>query len=249
MTAQARPITSVTITPASSVTYALTNYVFSITTLDPIPTGGKIEVTFPSTITLGIVNLTSSSFSNTNCMVGIIGNAVTLSSCFSSPLASGVMTLNLSKIYNPPSLQPTAAFSIVTSGPLGNVNYINSSLSITMSTPATTNSFTVNPASKIVHALTTYTLTFTFAVPHQIGDYFTFSIDSTMSISSLSCNATSGVASIGIFLLNSTSINITFTAIPQNTVQIDVSSIRNYDISSTGIPFNVFFYNSANYPM
>jgi len=244
MTAKARPITAVTIDPTSLITYALTNYYFTIKTLDPIPSGGNITITFPSSISLGSVNITSSSFSNVTCSVIVSGNSVTLTSCFSSPLAAGTLTLNLSNIYNPPSLQPTSSFSIITAGPLGQVNYINSSLSVTMITPAATNTFTLSPASSVVHALTTYTLTFSMTVPHSIGDYFTFKIDNSMALSSLTCPA-----NVSCSQYNSSLINVTFTSIPLSNIQVAISSIRNYDISNTNISFQVFFYNSANYQM
>ncbi len=215
--------------------------------MDPIPSGGTIKITFPSTISLGNVSIASASFSIATCTVSISGNIVTLSSCFSSSLTSGNHTFNLSKIYNPPSLQPTTTFTIFTAGPLGNVNYNSSGLVVTMVTPAISTNFSVVPISQTVHALTGYTISITFAVPHQSGDYFTFSVDPTMTISSLNCTAISGVASVSCFLFSSSSINTTFTSVPSNSVQITISLIRNYDISNTGINFQAFLYNSANY--
>ena len=129
------------------------------------------------------------------------------------------------------------------------MNYISSGLVVTMLTPTTSTNFSVVPTSPTVHALTTYTISITFAVPHQSGDYFTFTIDPTMSISSLNCTANSGVVSVSCFLFNSSSINTTFTSTPSTSVQIAISSIRNYDVSSTGINFQAFLYNSASYQM
>jgi len=249
ITVMARPITAVSIAPVSSTTYDFTNYVFTMQTLDPIPSGGTIAITFPSTVSLGNVSIASASFSIASCSVSVSGSVVILSSCFSSSLASGNHTFNLSKIYNPPSLQPTTTFTISTAGSLGNVNYNSSGLTVTMITPATSSSFSVVPTSQTVHALTIYTISITFAVPHQSGDYFTFNVDPTMSISSLNCTANSGVTSVSCFLFNSSSINTTFTSNPSTSVQIALSSIRNYDISSTGINFQAFLFNSANYQM
>jgi hypothetical protein len=137
----------------------------------------------------------------------------------------------------------------VTAGPLGQVNYITSGLTIKMITPATTNVFTLTPASLTVHATTTYTLTFTFAVPHQAGDYFCLSIDPTMAYSGLTCSAVAGIASVTCAAYNSTTVNVTLGAIPLGTAQISISSIQNYQVSSTSISFQVYFYNSNNYAM
>ena len=249
ITTKARPISNVAITPTSLVTYAFTDYAFSMTTLDPIPSGGIIVITFPPTITLGNVSIISASFSTASCNISISGNTVTLSSCFGSTLAAGSHTFNLSKIYNPPSLQPTTTFSIITAGALGNINYINASLTVTMVTPATSLAFSVAPNSQTVHAVTTYNISITFAVPHQSGDYFTFNIDASMAITSLNCTPNSGITSVSCFLYNSSSINITFTATPSTSIQIAVSSITNYDISSTGITYQALLYNSLNYQM
>lgn len=173
-----------------------------------------------------------------------------MNNCFPSGLVSGAYTLTLSNIYNPPSLQPTNSFQIVTFGSQGDINYVNTSLIITMTIPATTTAFTLTPASNVVHSSTSYDLAFTFAVPHSIGDYFLFSIDPSMTVSSVSCVAVSGVASLsGCTTPNLTTVKVTFGANPSVSAQITISSIRNYDISSTAIPFVVYFFNSLDYGM
>ena len=69
-------------------------------------------------------------------------------------------------------------------------------MTVTMTTPATTTTFTVTPDSNIVHEMTTYVLTFTLAVPHSANDYFFLNVPSTMEIDAgLSCAANSGISS------------------------------------------------------
>lgn len=245
----ARVFTNVSVTPLSLVTYALDSYQFSVVLLDPIPAGGTIVVTFPSPISLGSVGLVSATFSSAFCSVVPSSLIVTLSGCFPSGLVSGAYSFSLSNIYNPPSLEATSSISLLTAGAAGTVNFINSGLAVTMTTPATTTSFAVTPTSSVVHATTTYTLIFTFAVPHQSGDYFKFVIDPSMAFSGPSCNPVSGVASLSCVASNASTVVVTFTSIPQSTASISITSIRNFDISGSVISFSVAFFSAANYPM
>ena len=118
-----------------------------------------------------------------------------------------------------------------------------------MTTPATTNAFSVSPVSSTVHAVTSYTVSFTFAVPHASGDYFSFGIDPSMAFSSVACTPVSGIASVSCATSNSTTLVVTFTAVPSATAQISIASIRNYDVSSTAIPYISHFYNSGGFAM
>jgi hypothetical protein len=250
LTVTARALTNVTVSPASAVTYALGNYVFGVNLIDPIPTSGTIKVTFPSTVTLGSVTLASATFATTTCSIALTSSTVTLNACFPSGLAAGAYTFTLSNIYNPPSLQPTSSFGVLTAGTSGDVNYMNSGLTVTMTTPATSTSFALTPASTVVHAQTSYDLSFTFAVPHQIGDYLTLSIDPSMVFSSLLCTPTSGITTLSSCTNPTpTSVKIIFGSIPLSTAQISIATIRNYDISSTSIPFTVYFFNALDYAM
>ena len=140
--------------------------------LDPIPSGGSITVTFPGTITLSSVSLVSASFSTATCSLNSNSTTVSLVGCFASGLGAGVISFTLGGINNPPSLEPTTSFIISTAGPSGSVKEVSTGLTVTMTTPATTTSFSISPTSLTVHATTSYTLSFTFAVPHKSGDYF-----------------------------------------------------------------------------
>ena len=240
---------STSIVPASLVTYASTNYVVSAGLLDPIPAGGSIRVTFDGSITLGTVTLASASFTTTSCTVSKSGLVVTLSSCFPSGLPAGDITFTLAGINNPPSLQPTASLSLSTAGPSGTVNYLSTNLIITMTTPATTTTFTIAPTSSLVHATTSYTLGLTFAVPHISADYLTFSIDPSMSFVTPVCTPVSGIASISCATSNASTLVVTFNAAPQSTAQISFASIVNYDVSGVPISFRAHLFNSGGYAM
>ena len=118
-----------------------------------------------------------------------------------------------------------------------------------MTTPATSTSFALSPTSLTVHTSTSYTLSFTFSVPHISGDYFSFSIDPSMAFVTPSCTAVSGISSVSCATSNSTTLVITLLAVPQASAQISISSIQNYDVSGTAIPFKADFFNAAGYAM
>ena len=63
------------------------------------------------------------------------------------------------------------------------------------------------------------------------------------------CTGISGIADISCVVLNSTSLVLTYNAVPLNSVQISIDSIRNYDVGSVGVNFSCSFYNSLNYAM
>jgi len=243
-------IVSMTVTPASMITYALTSYTIDCTLADPIPTGGNIAITFPTAVTFGSLSLTSTSFTNTTCTLTILSNLVTISSCFTSSVTNLTITLVFANIYNPPSFQTTNSFLMYTYGALGEVDYLTSGVTLTMTIPATSSAFTVTPLSQTVHSTTQYTLSITTTVPHTTGNYFTLSIPSSMAFSGPVCSPVSGIASITCLLSNSTSLVVTFGSTPTaSTIVIAVTSIRNYDISSTAVSFQLFFFSTNSYIM
>jgi hypothetical protein len=250
MTSTSNAITVASITSTSLITYALTTYTIFAVLPDPIPASGYIKVDFPSTITFGTVAISSASFTTTSCTVPtLVGTTVTINACFSADMTNANISIVLSGIYNPPSLQPTTTFSIKTYGPIGIVDSIISGLLVTMTTPATTSSFTIAPLNDMVHTFTQYNLALTFAVPHQNGDYFVMKIPASMAYSaSPTCVPISGIVSVSCILLNLTAIKVNLGAVPSASAQISISNIRNYDVA-TSQSFQLFFYNSGNYDM
>lgn len=249
MTSIANSIPTGTITPTSKITYAQTTYTFAVTLSDAIPANGYIQIAFPSTITLGSVAINNASFASNNCTISITSNNVTINSCFNVDMTTLNLSMILSGIFNPPSLQTTSSFSFSAFGPLGLVNYLYTNLTVTMITPATTTSFTISPLTSTVHSFSQYNLGFTFAVPHQIGDYFLFSIPSSMVfITGVSCSALLGINSTNCLLQNTTTLKINLNGVPLSSAQISIATIRNYDIA-VQISFQAYFYNSANFAM
>jgi hypothetical protein len=248
LTIISNPITSMTITPASLITYALTTYTISCTLADPIPSGGNISITFPTTVTLGNLTLASASFTNNTCTLTKSSNTATLSSCITSDVTNLAITLVFNNVYNPPSLEPTNSFTMSTYGPLGEVNYISTGVTITMTTPATSSAFSVNTLSLTVHATTQYTFSITTTVPKLAGNYFRLSIPDSMAFSGPSCLPVTGITNITCVIANSTSLVVTLSTTPTaSTIVIAINSIRNYDISATAVPFQLFFFSTNTF--
>lgn len=76
-TSTAKQLTSnVFVVPSSYVTYAFSNYIFSIQLTDKIIAGGYISITFPNDITVGTISIVSASFTTTSCTLNVSGNIV-----------------------------------------------------------------------------------------------------------------------------------------------------------------------------
>ena len=99
------------------------------------------------------------------------------------------------------------------------VNSITSGLAVTMTTPATSTSFSVNPLNRVVNAFSQYNLAFTLAVPHQINDYFIMNIPISMAFSTTpNCVRISGIAGVSCIPVNNTAIKVTLNAVPSASV-------------------------------
>jgi hypothetical protein len=250
-TAVANQLTSnVYVVPSNNVTYTLANYIFSIQLTDKILAGGSIAITVPTAVTLNSVGIVSSSFSTSTCVLSVSGNSINLTSCFATDYTNLAITFTLSGFTNPNSFQPTSSFAISTSGTLGIINYINSGLPVTMNSASTSTSFSITPQVQTVHTFSAYNVSMTFFTSHIASDYMLLTIPSSMQLAaSPTCPASQGIAIIGCSVVNATTLKLTMTTLPSAYIQFTINSIRNYDVSSTSISFQVYVYNSANYLM
>lgn len=130
------------------------------------------------------------------------------------------------------------------------INYINSGLTITMTTAAVSTSVGIIPSSLVVHTSTTYTISISFSVLHVATDYLILEVPSSMEIlASAVCSPISGVAVITCTVPTKSTIKIVLASIPVSNIEFSITSIRNYDISSTSVPFICNIYTTAGYLM
>jgi hypothetical protein len=244
------PLSNVFVVPSSLFTYASSNYIFSLQLTDSILAGGYIAIAFPSAITLGSVGIVTASFSTGSCSLAVSGSSVNITGCFAATYTTLAITFTLSGILNPPSLQTTASFAISTYGPLGKIDYISAGLSITMTNASTSTSFTLTPQALTVHSYAVYSLAVAFLIPHSAGDYLLLVLPASMAISaSPACTATSGIAVITCSVFNASTLKMVMTSVPSSSIAFTISSIRNYDISSTSVPLQCSVYSSSDYLM
>ena len=123
---------NVIVLPSSSITYALSDYTFSVKLLDGILSGGYITITFPSQVNFLTPSISTANFPISSCVLNISATVISINNCFSSDLALLGISFTLSGFRNPSSFQPTTSFSINTFGPIGRINFITSGLIVTM---------------------------------------------------------------------------------------------------------------------
>ena len=133
-------------------------------------------------------------------------------------------------------------------GTVGVINYVTSGVLVSMTTAATSASFTVSPASLLVHQTTTYSISLSFYGPSSSGDYLILSLPLGMAVTDPpSCTAVSGVAALNCIFTDSTHLTITLLALPANSISLTASSLQNYDVSSTPVTLQMQTYSSAGY--
>lgn len=252
ITTVANPIFGMAVNPTSLVTGVTCNYVFTATLNDPIPQGGSLTISFPPSVTVGSPMLLAASFSIDTCILTPTSSTVTLTGCFATAIMSTLaVSITLSGITNPPSLQPTTSFGMSTTGTAGPVNSIANGVFLTMYTAATSPVFTFRPVSTVVHSSSQYNLAITFACAHASGDYVLITLPNSMifvNSPTLGCTATSG-ATVSCTMLSTTQAQITFTSTPSSSIAVSVVSVRNYDVSGVSVSFSMTISNSEIYLM
>jgi hypothetical protein len=69
-----------------------------------------------------------------------------------------------------------------------------------------------------------------------------------MAFSGPSCLPVTGITNITCVIANSTSLVVTLSSAPTaSTIVIAINSIRNYDISATAVPFQLFFFSTNTF--
>lgn len=113
----AAPFTAVSVTPASSITGAATNYAIALTSTLSWPADGRFLFTFPSspaTYTLGTVGVVSVDGCDGLYSATKVGLTVTVARSGGTACAAGLKTITLSGATNPSTAGTTGTFSATT---------------------------------------------------------------------------------------------------------------------------------------
>ena len=166
------PANSLLVLADNKTTFATTTYTFSINLADPIPSNGRLVLTFPKGIYFISPSIaTGTTFVTSTCTLNYTNtinssNNLTLNNCFPSGLTNGSISLMISGITNPASLATSDAFQVFTFGTIGLVNYYSTGQTVTMLSIAQSTSFSATPTTTLVHETTSYTFLISFYGTH-----------------------------------------------------------------------------------
>ena len=260
-----------TISLLSTVVNEQTSYTFSITTLDPLSSTGKIKISIPAIITVSISSSNCANVSGSGlaefptCTVDAVSNSIILTSINSSSsiIPAQTLSITITGLVNPPSTALTDTFTVTTfyestddtlvaSGLLDGIN-------ATVATISGANA-QVTPSSFVV-ADTSVTYFFSLTVQNIIpaGGYFEVSIpfDLTVDVASvgshcsININSTSYVGTDCSVAQTNASYVITFSnpftvdaTINTNIIAKVESVFRNPLSSQPTQSFGIFTYHS-----
>jgi hypothetical protein len=235
---------NVQITPSSYVVKdSNVAYTVSFLTTNAIPMGGSVMLGIPYSIQTAITLMggvcygaTSGSLGSVTCSG--VNNAssnmyeITFTNLFASQgVAAGAnITFKVTSIFtNPVSTDAVGSFSLTTYTSGGYmIDRTNSGLTVAMTIPADFSSVSINPASKVNSAVTSYT--FTLAQPSAFSSGSKLDIIFPTEIvpqSSTSC--TDGASSTLACTVSSQTVTVSLPAtVANNNFSVSVATVKNY---------------------
>jgi len=178
-------LTSTNVQPASLVAGASGNVTVSFTTANPIPTGAKILVTFPSGFAFnngGSTTATSGSMDGT-LAVGVSGQILTLTRGGGTSQPPAAETITLTNVRNPQVSGSTGVYQLKTTTSADVDIDENAGVSADTITVGALTSVSVTHASLIATQTSAATINFTTANPIAAGGKVVVTFDSDFNIS------------------------------------------------------------------
>ena len=129
------------------------------------------------------------------------------------------------------------------------INFLSSGLTVTMSVANTLDSFTVTPASLVVHDTNTYTISINHAVAaHALNDYALITFPDLIAVpASPSCSASSGTVTCSQH--SASVLKAIYATTPGDVVQFTITSLVNYDLADLDVTFSVEVFDLQDYLM
>jgi len=156
VTATYDSLVSVTITPDSYVTGAITSYTFSLTTRNKILRGGSVTIVFPSEVSRDDPSTPCAELAGFEVSMTCDSKStqVTVNSGFvNADFPPGVLTFSVAKMKNPQTTRKSGTFAVGTYTSTGGLyDYLNAGIFVTMTTPNQLYSVTISPNSNVVSA-------------------------------------------------------------------------------------------------
>lgn len=161
-------ITTASVSPSSSFTAATgVTYTFSIQAHNPLPTGSRIVVTIPSTVTIASGGTCAHASTSTTCTATPSNNTISIN-LLSAISAGSTITTTYSLFTNPGSTRPTGTFGFATFNGAGegvDVLGIGVTVTVAMSSLSGLGSVSLVRGSRQNSLQTSYTFTFTQVQP------------------------------------------------------------------------------------
>jgi hypothetical protein len=229
-----------TVIPALTEINKNTTYTFSVTTLDPILSSGRININFPTGLGL--------SFSSSGCAI-LTGTNISSSVTCSQPTATSLIlsgfnsssgnipaqtiTISVLGVVNPSSTAPTGSFTVTTYYSANDDTLVATGTGNAITaTPSTITSVTVIPSSLVVQATSvSYTVKFTPINNIPVSGLLRLGIPiaipaSLTNLMATSCSAgTSSLSTVACSSASNSSLSLINFTIPSG--------------ATAGIPFNL----------
>ncbi|MFA6358179.1 MAG: hypothetical protein WCY09_05885 [Candidatus Omnitrophota bacterium] len=229
------PIAVSSISTVATKISALTSYTVRITPIHTIPIGGKVLITFDSDYNL--TNIGSGNISGNSATALVTGN--TLTATLGEAAAQGTMlTLIISNVQNPPYVQTTDVFSVITkdasggkldAGDIGGVLITEGQLS----------SLSATPVDTTLDAITNYLFRFTPEHTIPLNGYVRVNFDADYDLT----GAYSGDNTYSVVSLGSGYILFKVLAEKSSAQSLQVLNIKNPPYVQTTDAFSITTQN------
>jgi len=194
-------LTGTDVEPAGLVAGITGTVTVSFTTANPLPSDGKIKVTFPAGFTLssgGATVVSSSSGIDGSFSVGAAGQVITVTRSGGSSSAPGAKSITLTNIKNPDNTGTTGTYAIETQNASGVVFDSDNAVSAdTITNGGSLTSTNVEPASLYAGTSGSVTVSFTTANPIPADGRIEVTFPSGFAISSGGTTAASSATMDG----------------------------------------------------
>lgn len=134
VTATSGVLQSTSVVPSSYVTGQSSSYTFSFTVTHTVPSGGTVYIALPSQNSFSSPTCSNPINLSSGYICTFTSTSVTITNGFSSSLATGTIGIQISGIINPGTTQESSSFTINTQLNSYIIDYVNSGLTVTMTT-------------------------------------------------------------------------------------------------------------------
>jgi len=246
VTATKVTLSGVNFSSTSVVVAATSTFTITLQIKNALPANSYIIITFPATSFLNSASPVLSLFliagtaASGLCSMSVPSTlSFKFSSCISSALtANTIITIKIGNMINPLSTKTTDSLSVSTFYNNLEMEYMNSGITLTLTTPTTLSNLTANPVSHIVNDITTYSFAIGLSQQHYSGDRFIITFPTTLKINSgFQCSSSTSGITVSCIKSSAQVLTVTITAltVPSN-LNLSITNIQNnWYVSSSSI--------------